>query len=159
MLSASTAMTVNAAELSETAKANAAKADLNGDQKITMEDTLILMGDVSGKQVSDDVDEIIEEYGDINGDGNITVADAVQLIVYIKSKNVPGDINEDGLVNDKDASYLLKYVADSANEDFDDQLMKSRCTDAADASLILAYTAALADDPSISLSYFLSTVR
>lgn len=91
-------------------------------------------------------------------------------IVYIKSKNVPGDINEDGLVNAKDASYLLKYVADSANEDFDDQLMKSRCTEfgdisgdkkinATDASLILAYTAALADDPSISLSYFLSTVR
>ena len=61
------------------------KGDVNGDEKVTAEDALLVLQHVAKKITLTDADQI--EAGDMNGDGKITEHDASLILQTIVGEN------------------------------------------------------------------------
>lgn len=83
------------------------KGDVNGDGKITLEDTELI-----SKFVMNEVtfNEKQFEAADMNGDGKVTALDYTQLVNKLYANVQKGDVNADGVIDEKDIELVQKYL-------------------------------------------------
>ncbi len=130
--------------------------DFNSDGLVNGDDVLLIMNRYSEIAVEKDdiisnqvIRDKVNKNADLNGDGRINGCDAILLANSIRENNICGDVNCDGIIDVRDASYVLSFYARHSLEEYDWQIGsdisvsvlgdfdKNEVIDARDAAAIL----------------------